>query len=1066
MKVNIVGFGSTPTGPVRSNIAVGIDTYPLVQVNRGSVGTSATTHTNGSIAQVYRGSFNIVDSKVYFLEAPKGNNRSSRDISNLPYTNANFSGRTFLRSDYTTNTLFDDISDKFTGIGKTYSLTVQGANTTGMTIGNGILFINGVFQTPTTVNNSTNNYTFIQNAGISSVVFSGISSANGSPVESVFDINQNQLPRGGIIVSLGSTPGLGYAPLVGAYVTAVVSGGSIISVGLGATDITGSGYRGVVSVGVTQYSGHTGTGASITATVGAGGTLSFNVISGGSGYTNPVVLVSEPIYENLPVIGVSRRGIGATTDTGRNMLMNISVGPNLTPITSGRNADAARLIDSNKLLIAQVAVGRMLSAFPAFTIPGGNQNCIDDIVDVLESISYNLRYGGNEKVYDAANLYITGAYVSGEETQSIYAFQQARDMAIQVMRNQSITIGGYSTLTQYFDTTIEGDISGIPGSYTIGDCSDVASAIGSFVGIVTYAIGTLTIPASRTISPGSLFQVRSFQVSRAGYAFNVGDVFRPVGLVTAKGLTQPLQNFELTVEQVFNDYFSAWQFGELDYIDSVKNLQNGSRVRFPLYYNGQLLSFQTDPLDPISSEIDLSAVLVIFINGVLQSPGISYEFRGGTSLVFTQAPQSYDKVDIFFYIGNRNVDVNIVDINETIKIGDEVFVSNNQNLPSTVSQENYRTILDIPGSDFVETDIYVGFGVDEINRKPIEWQKQKKDLVIKGDYIYKSRESIEPQIFPTSKIIKNVSSLDTQIFVDNADFFNYEENYYGSNINSFDASIIPGDECVGAAFTATVGTGGTISQITIVNPGFGYSTPSLNLSISNPINVSSGIGSTAIATASITNGSVSSITIVNPGFGYTVPPFVILETPKFNYETVKTISNIQGFSGIITGITTSPGTGGHPLALKFFYRASAATADDLIVGYPVCVFDTKIGSGVTSVDTSNSSVVGIGTTFLDNIYYVHAESNLGPDGYIICNVRSNSNIIGISTQSYSAGIGTIPVGRISWGRLYNLSRSSNPISIGVTSLVIDNELSRFPTIQRRTFGLRNSGAIRIISSLD
>jgi hypothetical protein len=34
-----------------------------------------------------------------------------------------------------------------------------------------------------------------------------------------FDINQNQLPRGGLIVSLGSTPGLGYAPLVGAKVS-------------------------------------------------------------------------------------------------------------------------------------------------------------------------------------------------------------------------------------------------------------------------------------------------------------------------------------------------------------------------------------------------------------------------------------------------------------------------------------------------------------------------------------------------------------------------------------------------------------------------------------------------------------------------------------------------------------------------------------------------------------------------------------------------------------------------------------------------------------------------------
>ena len=107
--------------------------------------------TDGSTVRVYRGSFNIVESKVYFAEPPRGNTRQRRNETNLPYVRSEFSGRTFLRRDYSTNMLFDDISDQFTGIGKTYTLTVQGINTTGLTIGNGILFINGVFQTPTTI---------------------------------------------------------------------------------------------------------------------------------------------------------------------------------------------------------------------------------------------------------------------------------------------------------------------------------------------------------------------------------------------------------------------------------------------------------------------------------------------------------------------------------------------------------------------------------------------------------------------------------------------------------------------------------------------------------------------------------------------------------------------------------------------------------------------------------------------------------------------------------------------------------------------------------------------------
>ena len=51
--------------------------------------------------------------------------------------------------------------------------------------------------------------------------------------------------------------------------------------------------------------------------------------------------------------------------------------------------------------------------------------------------------------------------------------------------------------------------------------------------------------------------------------------------------------------------------------------------------------------------------------------------------------------------------------------------------------------------------------------------------------------------------------------------------------------------------------------------------------------------------------------------------------------------------------------------------------------------------------------------------------------------------------------------------LYNLSRNSNPISIGVTGLTVNTGLTTFPTIQRKNYtvgslrGLRSSGAIRV-----
>ena len=111
------------------------------------------------------------------------------------------------------------------------------------------MFINGVFQTPTTVNNAGNNYEFQNDtvAGISSVVFTGITSTNGQIILSDSDVNQNQLPRGGMIVSLGSTPGLGYAPLVGAITKVdLIDGGFSEIVGVNT-------YRNPVAITTAAY---------------------------------------------------------------------------------------------------------------------------------------------------------------------------------------------------------------------------------------------------------------------------------------------------------------------------------------------------------------------------------------------------------------------------------------------------------------------------------------------------------------------------------------------------------------------------------------------------------------------------------------------------------------------------------------------------------------------------------------------------------------------------------------------------------------------------------------------
>jgi hypothetical protein len=163
----------------------------------------------------------------------------------------------------------------------------------------------------------------------------------------------------------------------------------------------------------------------------------------------------------------------------------------LTPL-GGKEVDASNLILANKNLIAEEAVDRMLIANPGFVVPGGNQQCTDDVKLIIDAIAYNIKYGGNSRVYDAARVYVLQPnLLNGERTQAVQVYTQVRDLAIQAMRNQVITIQGDHNLTQYIDNTVIGDLSGQAGVYdSANDCADIASTITTFNGIITGAIGT------------------------------------------------------------------------------------------------------------------------------------------------------------------------------------------------------------------------------------------------------------------------------------------------------------------------------------------------------------------------------------------------------------------------------------------------------------------------------------------------------------------------------------------------------------------------------------------------
>ncbi len=92
-------------------------------------------------------------------------------------------------------------------------------------------------------------------------------------------------------------------------------------------------------------------------------------------------------------------------------------------------------------------------------------------------------------------------------------------------------------------------------------------------------------------------------------------------------------------------------------------------------YNSELLSFE--PESGSAVENNLNNLLIIFINGILQDPGVSYNFSGGTSFSFTTAPKPEDNIEIYFYKGALGDTEIFDDINTTLEVGDTVQVLKN-----------------------------------------------------------------------------------------------------------------------------------------------------------------------------------------------------------------------------------------------------------------------------------------------------------------------------------------------------------------------------------------------------
>jgi hypothetical protein len=558
------------------------------------------------------------------------------------------------------------------------------------------------------------------------------------------------------------------------------------------------------------------------------------------------------------------------------------------------------------------------------------------------------------------------------------------------------------------------------------------------------------VGASVSVRVGFAKSVISFDITNYGYNYKVGDVLElatdnQAGIPTDASVGVAFTSFRLTVTETFNDSFAGWTFGELEKLNTFEDLFDGERRTFNLTKtvgaSETLLTLRAAKGSPIRVEDNL----LIFLNDILQIPFESYVLIGGSQITFSEPPKFGDKLRIYFYRASDN-DVTSVDILETVKPGDKLTINDYPDVGLDIEyQELSRTVTGITTADVVTTNTYIDVGIttDRSLQRPVTWKKQVSDLIIGNLNVTKDRPELEAGIRPVSYIINNVSVASTEVFVDTAvPFFNEIDDIAEVNQSVI---ILDRTEKTGVAATALVSAGGTISNIIISDGGSGFTTPpAVSIGVTAGIGtIYSGIGITMNTNATGVTvlsglGTVSSVTIVNAGAGYTNtnPPIVMIEAEA---QTTDKLTNIkyEGDFGIITGIGTTSVVGIATTGLTFDLfipldsplrssntMTTPITASGIQTNYYFVVFDSNTGSGLNAYgDASGVTTVGIGTSFIDNIYKVMSVTNVTGDAVGVGTTTLTRVTVSVSSTTGVSVGSSVFYGRYSWGRLYDFVKS-------------------------------------------
>ena len=901
---------------------VGIGSTNAIRVRRPWLGTVESNYNSGDLITKVTGSYNIVENTLNFVEAPYGNIPLST-TTNAPddrywvgiSTNSKFQGRVFLRSGtpnttsetYSKNYIYDDISSAFNGTRKAFTLKSSRNDVSGIANENIVMLVNDIFQGP----GLTNDYVMSETSGITSVTFTGTASSVA------YDPNNANIPVGGLIVSVGSSQGFGYQPLVSAGATVVVSvAGTISNIAIGNT---GSGYRANTKYElITNVTNNVGIGSTIItidnknsvfkslelANTGSNCTVSISTYVAGA-----TIVSSGSTYIIIGSASTSSKEIPA------NSTVYISIAnPPVGYVNVGVANSNVGISTITHVGIATIYDGHVTSNVH-ITNPGSGYTSTGNLYVVIED---PLPYSDIPLVYSSQ-------YPSGIGTQATISFVVGSGTSITDFEIQNL---GYGYGQGEYLTVQSGGITGIPTTSNPNFVDFTLSIQKTFNDKFTaWSIGELQVldklddlfDATRTVFPLTL----------------LGDL---ISIRAAKGSNIDV---EATLLIFINDVLQVPGQGYV--------FKGGSNITFTeapkpgdtskiIFYRG-------------SGSIDVTDVEVLDTVKVGDNLTIKADSSFGQPASYNEDERivtqinTTDTLETNTYYGSGVVqDATLLRTITWCRQTEDLFINNKE-----VGKDRELYEANIFPSSYLIKNVGIGSTIAYVdNIRPFFNQTNENNLTLTFQkYVTFVSQDIKVGAAATA-IVSTAGTISSFVISEGGSGYEVAPEVSLSN---------PGIGTTGRAIATSSITAGVVTSISLTNPGVGYTS-------SNPPKVL--IEQSAITLEDNTTvsyegdfGIVSGIAQTSVGIASTALVFDLIITPQSFLRNTKIVSSASTVSGIQTGdyfviYNSNVGNG-----------LTSINSDGSIIGIGTNFIDNVYKA--ESVSIAQTDAVGFGLTYVAKV---------------------------------------------------------------------------------------------------